>query len=188
MSLDPTLESRQIAWQRAIETFGTAYIFERRMVSPRRWLTWITWLGLAVPISVGGLVTSFGVKKELIEPALIVAGILATVQALLSLMAITSKWDDVLSYSLDSARANTGLSRRFEELGRNGPSDIAQQLRLLEVENQLRTDLDNARGLTERERRIGMRAGLRQFRRKCAGCCEVPTSMASSRCPVCGNF
>lgn len=188
MDHDPTIPEREQAWKRAIETFGTAYIFQKRVDVPRRRLQWITWLGLAVPLTVGGLATTFGVNRRLLGPAIIIAGILATAQALLSLMALTSRWEDELSYGLESARANQRLSAQFERLASQGPADIDSKLDVLEAANQARVELDTARGLTDAELRMGMRAALRQFRRKCVECGEIPPSMAPSKCNTCGNF
>jgi mobilome CxxCx(11)CxxC protein len=177
-----------MAWRRAIETFGTAYIFERRVAKPRQRLQWLAYLGLAVPVSVGGMAMAFGVEKDLLAPALVVAGVLSLVQALLALWALTSKWDDSLSYGLESTRANHRLASQFEQLATHGPADISTKLDLLEATNQARIDSDLGQGITDAERRMGMRSGLRQYRRACAECGQVPTSLDPSKCNTCGNF
>ncbi|MDR3625278.1 MAG: hypothetical protein P4L45_00510, partial [Ignavibacteriaceae bacterium] len=60
--------------------------------------------------------------------------------------------------------------------------------RLLKIENDFRIDRDNQQYITEKEKRMGMRAGLRQFKRACAACKQVPVSLKSTNCDVCGNF
>ena len=42
--------------------------------------------------------------------------------------------------------------------------------------------------VTDKEKRIGMRFGLRELSRKCVGCNEIPLSMNTSNCDICGNF
>lgn len=185
---DPTIPYRETAWKRAIEAYGTAYIFERRVAKPRRLLRLLAWLGLAVPVSLGGLVTAFGVNQKLLVPALVVAGLLSLVQALLSLWALTSRWDDSLSYGLESVRGNHRLASQYERLASLGPTDIAARLEVVDASNQARIENDLSQGITDAEKRMGMRAGLRQFRRACAECAQVPTSLQPSKCNTCGNF
>lgn len=131
---------------------------------------------------------AFGANKSLLGPVLVVAGLLSLIQALLALWALTSRWDDTLSYGLESTRANHRLSAQYEQLASQGPPDIAARLEILNAATQARVESDIRQGITDAEKRMGMRAGLRQFRRACVGCDRIPISMDASDCNICGNF
>lgn len=179
---------RKDCWIQAIYTFGTAYIFEQRQHKFRKYLRGITFLGIAVPLSVGGVVGSFGINSRFLPYLLGVAGVLGVVQLILSLWAIVAKWDDELAYSLESMTDNNRLSAGFERLGKISPSDIKLRFEILQAENQARINSDNKQGINDKEKRMGMRASLRQFQKECSGCGLKPTSMVASDCDVCGNF
>ena len=57
-------EQRGEAWDNAIHAFGTSYIFERRLKAARKKLRWLTFLGIAVPVMVGGVVVTFFAVQE----------------------------------------------------------------------------------------------------------------------------
>lgn len=182
------LALRNDCWGRAIETFGTAYIFQDRIRTPRRNLRVITFLGIAIPALVGGIILSFGTDPTMLKPLLWAAGILGTVQLALSVWALVARWDDEVAYGFESSADNFRLSSQYERLGKTGPADIALRFEVLEAANQARINSDVRVNLTDRQKRMGLRAGLRQFRRECVSCGHVPESMTSTPCAICGNF
>ncbi len=102
-----------------------------------------------------------------------------------------AKWDDRFAYAIKANAQNKDLSIRFRELAQNPPTDNSEldlQNKLLQMECRKRCEEDEVQGITEREKRKGMRAGLREFQRACANCKNVPTSMMTSKCDICGNF
>ena len=42
--------------------------------------------------------------------------------------------------------------------------------------------------LSDEEKRMGMRSGLRNSQRACVECKKIPTSMESTECNVCGKY
>ncbi|MEV5447207.1 mobilome CxxCx(11)CxxC protein, partial [Streptomyces sp. NPDC052644] len=42
--------------------------------------------------------------------------------------------------------------------------------------------------IDDQEKRMGMRAALRERQRKCSACLTVPTGMQPTNCDVCGNY
>ncbi len=87
--------------------------------------------------------------------------------------------------------ANQQLYEAYRSLGSNPPQDpngARVQFDLLNTERKCRDMQDDKEGITEAEKRAGMRAALRQFQRKCAGCNEVPKSLEPLNCAVCGKF
>lgn len=179
---------RSKCWDLAIHAFGTAWIFEKRARKLRWKLKILSFLGIAVPVVIGGIVLSFGTNPRILPALLWVAGVLGVAQLTGSVWSLVARWDDSLAYALESVTANYRLSRRFESLGEQPPADLEVEFRVLDAENQARKDLDFRQDLTPKEKRAGLRAGLRQFQRACVGCNEVPTSMSPTDCEVCGNF
>lgn len=182
---------RKQSWDRALHSFGTGHIFRRRVDKFRRLLRLLSFLGIVVPLLVGGVVLSFGAEFKCLNVVLILAGIAGIAQLVLSVWGLTANWQASYAYAVESSTANRRLSKQFETLGANPPDNVAElrmRYRLLEVEDQARRDLDNQHGVTSEEERAGMRVALRKFQRRCASCHKVPQSTLPTNCPVCGNF
>ena len=181
---------RSDCWNKALESYGTSWIFERRANRLRAQTRSLTFLGIIGPLLLGAIALEFG-NVALFPGLLIPAGIIAIVQVVGSLWSLVARWEDSYSYALESMNSNSRLSDEFRDLASN-PEAIADQARLkyqiLEQEDRLRCSEDTKQGVTEKEKRMGMRSALRQFKRPCAGCGKVPVSMEPTDCPVCGQF
>lgn len=181
---------RKQSWNEAFYAYGTAYIFEK-MASKLRWrLKILTFLGIAVPLALGGTVASFGLDFKYLGLIIIIAGTLGIIQLIGSTWALVAKWEDEYAYSLESCTGNYSLSDKYKELGENPPrsDELRIKIDLLDAENRIRKGSDLKHGITDKEKRMGHRAALRQFRSACVECGEIPTSMNGSNCNVCGNF
>ncbi|MEZ6101177.1 MAG: hypothetical protein R3E01_19785 [Pirellulaceae bacterium] len=182
---------RQKCVEEMIHCWGTYSIFDHRAKVLGRRLFLLQSLGLAVPAAVAGVVTTLGVDSKLVPYFLTVAGILATVQGVMSAIAMTAKWEDVFAYAKESMSSNRRLSDRFRELMESPPSqdhDAELIFQVLSAENNQRSDGDEKQQITEDEKRRGHRLALRHYQHKCAACGKVPTSLNPSECDVCGNF
>lgn len=182
---------RRQAWDEAVLTYGTAYIFEQRANKYRWFLRIISFLGIVVPLTIGAIYLSFSSQQMLLDVAVLVASILGIIQLVLSVWSLSAKWEDTYSYALESQVANYGLATRFEKLGKYPPSEVPElqmEFRILDTENRQRTEQDNKQGISDKEKRMGMRAALRKFQRQCSGCKIAPISMKPTNCDVCGNF
>jgi len=182
---------KKICLDNALYAFGTAYIFEKRASKYKRIFNILTFLGIVVPASFGGLVLSFGTDFRFKEIIILIISILGLLQLVLSIWSLVAKWDDSLAYAQESLSANYRLSANFKELAENPPDNLKDfeiSYRFLKVENDSRNDRDNQQLVSGKEKRMGMRAGLRQFKRVCAVCHQVPVSLKPSDCEVCGNF
>ncbi|MFL9659420.1 mobilome CxxCx(11)CxxC protein [Streptomyces sp. PB17] len=180
---------RRRCWDAALHAFGTSYIFQKRAERLKRKTDVLAWVGLAVPLLAGALVGTFGSYR--IWGAAIAAGsVIAAVQLIVSLWSVVRRWPEELAYSSASSTANDSLASRFAALGADPPGLVAlrAQFDKLDVENTGRRDRDNEKNVTEKERRMGMRASLRRFQRPCSACHQVPTAMNPSSCGVCGDF
>ncbi len=189
MSTPSDLETvKKNCWNQAFHSFGTAYIFQIRLQKFRLRLRCIAFLGIAVPLIIGGVVTSFGIHFNLLPYFLFFAGFLLLIQLIFSAWSLVSRWDEELSYAIESMTDNNRIYSESERLAKTDSNDIKIRLQMLEVENQSRVNADNKQGITDEERRMGMRASLRQFQKKCSSCGQKPSSMVASTCEVCGQF
>ena len=187
---DEALQLRGMCWDNAIHTFGTSYVFQRRTRVMKRRLMWVNYVGVAIPVTVGAIVLTFGVFSSL-GVIIAVAGLIALGQVVVNLWAIIGGWVERHSYSSESAVANDSLSMRYQDMGRNPPDeivDLRHEYEKLQIEDKYRRDRDMHQDVSESEKRMGMRAALRKMQRSCAGCHKVPTSMRPLDCDVCGNF
>jgi mobilome CxxCx(11)CxxC protein len=187
---DRVTEIQQACWNKALEAYGTAYIFEQRAFRVQKRLTMLSFLGIAVPAAMGAVVLSFNLSSSLFNTAVALAGILGLVELLGSIWSLAAGWQESYSYALESLGHNHHLSNRFKNMAQTASEDPAfiQQYELITREDEIRSTNDNKQGISDMEKRMGMRAALRQFQRECAHCGEVPASMEASDCEVCGNF
>jgi mobilome CxxCx(11)CxxC protein len=131
-----------------------------------------------------------GFAPERILNILIVVAVVSVVEALVSLWSLIATWADSLSYSQRSLTDNLALSSAFKELAeqaQNPPPDLLLRFADLRSKDESRREQD-ADKVSERDLRYAHRAGLRQFQRECQGCQQVPTSLDSTDCDICGRF
>ncbi|MGW0294748.1 mobilome CxxCx(11)CxxC protein [Streptomyces tuirus] len=180
---------RRKCWDAALHAHGTSYIFQKRASRLKRNTDVLTWIGFAVPLLIGALVGTFG-RDRLWSVVLVVGSVIAAAQLVTSLWSLVKRWPEELAYSSASATANESLASRFAALGEDPPglAALRTQLEKLNVEDTARRERDNEKNVTEKERRMGMRAALRKFQRRCPACQQVPTAMDPSDCGVCGKF
>lgn len=150
----------------------------------------LTCVGVGIPVIIGALVVGFG--RDVISPELLVsAGILGVVQTAVSLWAIVAGWVGKQAAAIEAMSNNYRFADRYCDLAKLPPTalkDLQRQFELIDREERGYSIADVKQGVTEPERRAGMRAALRNFGRACAGCQTVPTDMTATGCGVCGNF
>lgn len=183
-------EERRSCHDSALYCFGTAYIFERRAVPLRVALKLLAFSSLVGPLSIGALVVSVGSSSTIIPWVIAAAAVLSMFQIILSLWSLVSRWQENLSYYLESKADNYYIANRFSSLGNMGLPDNKwrTEFSVLEALGDNRTKLDLRHDITDEEKRMGMRAALRHYQRNCASCNNIPNSLDPSNCPICGNF
>lgn len=181
---------QKIAREQSIHCLGTSAIFEARASVLRRRLQLLSFLGIVVPATIGTAFMTFGNASWLTATLVTLASVLGLVQIVASIWSLTARWEDEFAYALESLASNRRLFQRFDSLASSSASDLEAKVefRLISVENESRMSQDEKRSLSNDEKRMGMRAALRQLRIKCAGCGKEPLSMAPSSCEVCGNY
>ena len=175
----------------ALKAHGTAYIFEKRAAKIRLRIMVLSFLGIAGPASVGAIISTYSLDYKTTKWVLLIAGTIAIVQLLLSVWSLVSCWNDKLAYYLESKSSNYNLSSQYQKLFQNASiSNLGfdSELSVLDREAEIRAALDNNHDVSDKEKRMGMRYGLRRYQRPCASCNEVPTDMKSTKCGVCGNI
>ena len=183
-------EQRRMCNDEALHCYGTAYIFEKRAASIRWKLRVLSFLGIGVPAAIGAILGTFSLKPEYAALVGIIAGMLGVTQLIFSIWSLVSHWEAGLSYYLESKSANYRLAADWSQLGNTTiltDEEFAIRLKVLEKESEIRSDLDNRHDITDAEKRMGMRAGLRKYQRPCVQCNKVPQSMKGSDCGVCGE-
>lgn len=179
------------AWKRALWCFGTAEIFLARARRYRRGLNALSFMGIAVPLLVGGIVLTFGTASSYLTTIIVVAGVLGLIQLLVSAASVVYGWADNLEYSHESGAENLSLSDAFKELAQTAsqpPANLVDRFAVVKARDEARRGQDTRKGVTEKELRFGHRAGLRHFLRKCDSCGLVPDSMKATDCSFCGRF
>jgi mobilome CxxCx(11)CxxC protein len=146
--------------------------------------------GIVVPASIGTIALSFGVAHNWFGYLLVLGGILGLIQFITSIVALSSRWDDAFAYAQESQSANFQMASDFEEIARKDSitAGLLVQYQILKKTNDMRKSIDYKQGVSAKEMRFGMRAGLWKYKKKCATCQQVPASMKSSKCDTCGNF
>lgn len=182
---------RREALEKAIHSFGKAYIFTKRTEFYKKWIRFVTILGIAVPVTIGATATGYGIDSEVLKQTIAISIPLTGFQLLVSIFSVVNNWSDNLSYSLEATNDYGSLSENFKKLGRNHLSkidDFKHKLEILEIKYNSRSDQDTKYGLKERELRKGMNFSLREFQIACLGCGKTPLSSKSTNCEVCGNY
>jgi mobilome CxxCx(11)CxxC protein len=171
--------------------FGTAYIFEQRARPLRNALKVLSFSSLAGPLSIGILVVAVGTESGMLPYAIFTASVLSALQVIVSLWSLTSKWQENFTYYIESKADNYYLADKFQSLAKKTVGTEAewrQGSELLETLGGLRSKTDYQHDISDEEKRMGMKASLRNFQRECVGCKSTPTSMEPSDCTVCGDY
>jgi mobilome CxxCx(11)CxxC protein len=179
------------SWNHALHATATAYLFEQRAMALQRRLQLLGFVGLAGPLIVGALALSYGAGWDALPVIIVIASAAGVVQVAVSLWSLTANWVTSYEHASRSLVVNRSLAKKFEDLGRNPPAQVAdrrEEFRVLEAEDQAQRREDYRHGITDMEKRIGMRAALIKYRRQCASCNEVPANMTPTECGVCGDF
>lgn len=188
MDVESQQKLQQECWNRALYAYGTAWLFRRRQNSLRWKLRAIQFLGVVVPVSVGSVALSFGAYPEVLKYTILAAGILSFFQLMLTVWSLSFRWEDNYAEALSTAKANTDLRLHWEDLAKNPPDDLDERVSALKTRDHEQELRDTEKAITDKENSMMMRASLLFYKRKCAICQQVPTSMKPTKCATCGDF
>ena len=175
--------------EKEIYAYGTAYIFESRSRSLRFRLRILSFLSLAVPLSVGGIAMA-AADAELLPVIVTISGILSIPLFFMTLWSLVFRWEERLAASEHACNVNNELKNGWEDLARYKGSDAEEKFRVLLERDRIQEQSDVRQDVSAKEKRQMMRASLIQYRRKCATCGVQPISMSADNisCATCGNF
>ena len=179
----------------ALDAFATAAIFARRASRYRRLVEWLTFIGLAIPVVVGGIALADYKDPRFLTEAVVIGVTFAVVIGVLSLWSVVAQWPDNLEYSSSSNADNHRLSSQMKALANQAskpPADFEVRFNELKTLNDVQNASDNRKNISGWEEIYGHRAALRQFNTRCDVCDVVPLSMdmlfwKRNRCPRCGG-
>lgn len=184
-------KKRHDCWNNALHSFGYSYLYSLRAENHKKILKFNTFLGILIPIIIGGVVTTYGLDSEFLKILLVIAAPLSLIQLILSVYIVSYNIEDKYSYYLESAHDNSQIADEYEKLGKYPPQTLNEldiELDKLKIKRNNRESLDNKFPFSEKEKRKGMRYSLRNYKRSCAGCNIIPTDMIATDCGVCGQF
>jgi mobilome CxxCx(11)CxxC protein len=142
---------------------------------------------VAVP---GAVILNYSINSNWVKVILAVAVLVSVFLTISSIVELSYSLNNKLQYYYESASHHSTLTREFESLAK---SDVFTEIELnkynrLIGEQTVRDTQDERYNISAKEERKGMRYGLRHFQRECVGCCEVPLSLESTNCEICGKY
>ncbi|MEH6420090.1 mobilome CxxCx(11)CxxC protein [Pseudomonas sp. CGJS7] len=180
---------RKRCWDKAFFAFGTARVFERRAEKLRRIRTWLLFLGIAGPLTIGGVAMSFDSSRAWLSALIAVVALVLLVQLIMSAWGLVARWDEQYESAVNSVVINNELFNGFSDLARGASNLISMDYAILNERNRAQEVADSKYPLTSYEKRYAMRLSLIQFQRECEQCRQRPQSInEASDCVVCGNL
>jgi mobilome CxxCx(11)CxxC protein len=189
-----TDEIRQEAWKQFIDARGAQTIFSRRASSLKWWMQARDFSAIAIPVVVAFVATTdfistLGNFKVLALAVLAIAGLL---QVLLSSWSLISRWDEERSYSLRALRDAYDMEVKWRAIAKGDVADLNPAYEAAKAQQQVIDSHDIGREISEAERQIGLRAGLKEVPRACVECKKIPATIdvpknIEQRCPICGG-
>ena len=180
---------RQDCWDKTLDAIAYSYIYQLKIKSINFWLRISKILGIIITVFLGGVLTSTYNSPEYISMAIWITSPFALGQLVLStILSINGADENVLKYSTKAAEYSV-IETEFRQMARYPNSNEFEYLKKFEILIEREKGISKANlEVTDKEKRIGMRFGLRELSRKCVGCNEIPLSMNASNCDICGNF
>jgi mobilome CxxCx(11)CxxC protein len=180
---------RKDCWDKTLDAIGYGYIYQVKIKKINFWLRISKILGIVIPVFLGGILTSAYNSPEYISLAIWITSPIALFQLILStILTINGADDNILKYSTKAAEYSV-IENEFRQMARYPNSDEFEYLKKFEILIEREKGIGKANlEVSDREKRMGMRFGLRELSRKCVGCELIPLSMKSTNCEICGNF
>lgn len=175
----------------ALKCYGTAYIFEKRAAQLKTKSGWLNFFGIAGPAMLGATIATYNLDNSIEEAIKIAAGTIGILQFGFTIWSMTEGWSEKVSAYTESKTNNYSISKRLNQLEHNTTASRAEfesELAVIEKEIEIRNGIDAKHDITDEEKRMGMKYGLRKYQRPCAGCSIVPIEMKPTDCGVCGKF
>lgn len=178
-------------WNKALDSFGYAYIYSRRMQRLDFYLKGIRLMGIVVPILLGAITASYYNDADLMKKAIAWTTPLTILQLVFSAIATSLGSEQQFNNYITKSVEYNLLHSEFDQLAKFPGQDAEKFIKRYDLLVEREKGISKGSSeLKDKERRMGMRAGLREYRRDCAGCGKTPLDIdgSQSKCNVCGNF
>jgi mobilome CxxCx(11)CxxC protein len=103
---------------RCTYAYGTSVIFQKRAAKYKKNLQWLTFLGLALPLAIGGVVAADLLGAAALKQIIWAAGAIGVVQLIVSLWSVVADWPGQLEYSVLASGENSRLANEFDILAK----------------------------------------------------------------------
>ena len=195
-NLNPATDSRRKdLMQKAVDSWGTAIILERRAKRYQGWIKASSFVGFITPLVVGVSVAAFGANWAKLSSLLLLVGFVSGGQVLVSGVLIFLGLETKLKQVQDSASINKMYAEQADVLAKNVRlPDVFFTESYLYLLGQINahTFHDGKLGFSPKELRVAARAGFKRFNQKCGMCDLVPATadakVDKSKCKNCGNI
>ncbi|WP_318463712.1 mobilome CxxCx(11)CxxC protein [Photobacterium leiognathi] len=172
-------------------SYGTAQVFEARVNRLRKLRASLTFLGIVLPVTVGGMYISFSQSKELMTGILSVAGGVGVVQLILSTWALVSGWDSQYELAIKSLQGNTS---NFNKCKRFATTEFRSDAEFISVYESIIRDVeqqelvDITQHISKKEKYTAYQESLTYYNRGCHSCNQNPSESSKSKtCSSCGQ-
>lgn len=181
--------------QWSVDSWGTAYLLDRRIKRLAFYIGAVGFIGFIIPILIGLVFLNVDSASELFSKVKPWIGWALIAQGVLSAVIVFFGMQGKLKVYQDSASINKSLSDECRDLAINmRASESYLQQRFDELKGRIRAQNshDERLGFSPKDRRRGGRSGLKKFGLSCRDCKKIPSSESakkdSSTCPSCGDF
>lgn len=180
---------RQDCWDKTLDAIGFGYIYQMKIQRLNLWLRASKILGIVIPVFLGGVLTSAYNTPEYLKMAIWITSPFALGQLVLStILTINGADENLMKYSTKAAEYSV-LETEFRQMARYPDKNEFEYLKRFEILIEREKGIGKGNlEVNDKEKRIGMRFGLRELSRACVGCEKVPLSMKATDCDICGNF
>lgn len=172
-------------------SYGTIQIFERRANRLKSLRAWLTFLGIVLPVTIGGVYLSFGQSEDLMKIIVLFAGFIGVFQLILSTWALVAGWDSSYESSIKSVQGNTTIYNKCKRFISCPPSNDNEFIR---VYNEILKDsetqelVDLTQHISNKEKKFAYISSLRYYDRDCHACEQNPNGFNKhKKCPSCGQ-
>ncbi|TOQ02183.1 hypothetical protein CGG80_23865 [Vibrio parahaemolyticus] len=172
-------------------SYGTIQIFDRRANKLRTLRSWLTFLGIVLPVTIGGVYLSFGQSENLMKLTVLVASIIGIFQLILSTWALVAGWDTSYESAIKSVQGNTAIynkCKRFISYPPIKDSDFLNVYQELSKEAETQELVDLTQHISSSERKYAYVSALRYYNRECHACQQNPNGHNKKmKCTSCGQ-
>lgn len=178
-----------MAFESAFHAFGYNYVYIKKLQRLNSLVKVVKVLGILVPVLIGAFFMAYSSNQEVLKWVVWIAAPLSIVQLVFStILAVNGSEENIIAYGTKAAEYSV-LNHEFFHLGKFPDDDYKELLRKYEVlAERMKGVSKGIKSLNESDLRKGMRYALRNYKKECVACKEIPYSMKPTNCDVCGNF